>query len=50
MNGTFQVIGLIRSCLVSLILTPCALTKWLTQFFVDCNRFDKDKIKEICIE
>ena len=25
--------------LVSLILTPFALTKWLTQIFVYCNRF-----------
>ena len=41
MNRTFQVIGLLRSCLVSLILTPFILTKWLTQIFVDCNRFDK---------
>ena len=31
MNQTFQVIGFLRSCLVSLILTPFSLTKWLNQ-------------------
>ena len=40
MNRTFQVIELFRSCLVSPILTPCVLTKWLTQIFVDCNMFN----------
>ena len=40
MDRTFQVIGLLRSCLVSLILTPFALTKWLIQIFVDYNRFN----------
>ena len=50
MNGTFQVIELLRSCLVSLILTTFALTKWLTQIFLDCNRFNKGEITEVCIE
>ena len=40
MNYTFQVIGFLRSCLVSLILTPFILTKQLTQIFVDCSRFN----------
>ena len=34
MNWTFQVIELFRSCLVSLILTPFVLTKWLTQIWL----------------
>ena len=34
MNCTFQVIGLLRSCLVSLILMQFVLTKCLTQVFV----------------
>ena len=42
----FQVIKLLRSCLVSLILTPFLLTKWLTQIFVDCNRFNKAETNE----
>ena len=50
MNRTFQVIGLLPSCLVKLILTPFALSKWLTQIFVDCNRFDKGEINEVRIE
>ena len=50
MNGNFEVIGLLRSCLFSLILTPFVLTKWLTQIFVDCNRFNKDEINEERIE
>ena len=50
MNRTFQVIRLLRSCLVSLILTPFALTKWLTQIFVNCNRFNKGEINEVRIE
>ena len=50
MNQTFQVIGLFWSCLVSLILTPVALTKWLTQISVDCNRFNKGEINEVRIE
>ena len=50
MNGIFQVIGLLRSCLVLLILTPFALSKWLTQIFVYCNRFDKGGINEVFIE
>ena len=50
MNRTFQVIGLLRSCLVLLILTPFALSEWLTQIFVDCNRFDKGEINEVRIE
>ena len=33
MNRNFQVLGLLRSCLVSLIPTPFALTKPLTQIF-----------------
>ena len=50
MNCTFQVIGLLSSCLVSLILTPFVLTKLLPQIFVDCSRFNKGKIIEVCIE
>ena len=50
MNQTFQVIELLRSCLVSLILTPFVLTKWLTQIFVDCNRFNKGLINDVRIE
>ena len=34
MNSTFQATGLLGSCLVSLILMPFALAKWLTQIFV----------------
>ena len=37
-------------CLVSLIITPFALAKWLTQIFVDCNRITKGKINEVRIE
>ena len=40
MNLNFQLIEFLRSCLVSLILTPFARTKWLTQIFVDCNRLN----------
>ena len=50
MNRTFQVIGLLPSCLVKLILTPFALSEWLTQIFVDCNRFDKGEINEVRVE
>ena len=50
MNRTFQVIGLLPSCLVQLFLTPFVLSKRLTQIFVDCNRFDDCEINEICIE
>ena len=50
MNQTFQVIGLLWSCLVQVILTPFALSQWLTQIFVDCNRFDKGEINELHIE
>ena len=50
MNQTFQVIGLLQSCLVSLILLPFALTKRLTQIYVDCSRFSKDKTNEVCVE
>ena len=50
MSRTFQVIGLLWSCLVSLILKPFALTKWLTQTLFDCNRFDKGEINEVHIE
>ena len=50
MNRTFQVIGLLRSCLVELILTPFALSKWLTQISVNCNRVDNGEIIEIRIE
>ena len=39
MNRTFQVTG-----------TPFALTKWLTQIFVDCNRFNKGEMNEEGIE
>ena len=50
MNLTFQVAGLLWSCLVALILTPFALTKWLTQIFVDCNRFNKGEVNEVRTE
>ena len=50
MSRTFQVIGLLQSCLVSLILTPFVLTKWLTQILVDCKRFNKGEIIEVRIE
>ena len=50
MNCTFQVTGLLRSCLVSLILTPFALTKWLTQIFVVCDIFNKGGINEVRIK
>ena len=50
MNRTFQVIGLLLSCLVYLILMHFALYGWLTQIFVDCNRSDKGEINEVCIE
>ena len=43
-------IGLLLSCLVSLILTPFALTQCLTQIFVHCNRFNKGEINEVCTE
>ena len=36
--------------MVSLILTPFALTMWLTQDFVDCNKFNKGEIDEVRIE
>ena len=36
MNRTFQVIGLLQSSLLSFIVTPSALTEWLTQISVDC--------------
>ena len=29
---------------------PVALTKWLTQIFVDCNRLNKGEINEVRIE
>ena len=38
---------IVRSCLVSLILTPFARTKWLAQIFVDCNRFNKGELNEV---
>ena len=50
MNSTFEVIGLLRSCLVLLILMLFALSEWLTQIFVDCNRFDKGEINEVRFE
>ena len=50
MNRRFQVIELLRSGLVSLILTLFALSKWLTQIFVNCNRFNNGEINEVCIE
>ena len=50
MNRIFQVIGLFLSRLVSLILTPFVLTKWLNKVFVVCNRFNKCKIHEVRIE
>ena len=42
--------GLLQSCLVYSVLTPLPLTKWLTQIFANCNRFNNDKINEIHIE
>ena len=42
--------GLHQSCLVSLILTPFALTKRLTQIFVVCNTFNKGEIHEVRIK
>ena len=50
MNRIFQVIELLWSCLVPIIRTPFALTKRLTQIFVDCKRFNKGKINQICTE
>ena len=50
MNRIFQVIGLFLSHLVSHILTPFALTKWLNKIFVVCNRFNKCKINAVRIE
>ena len=47
MNLIFQVIRLLRSCLLSLILTRFALTKWLTRILVDCNTFNKGEINEV---
>ena len=44
------IIGLIRPCLISLILAPFAQTKWFTHIFVDCNRFNKGEINEVRIE
>ena len=39
MNRTFQIIGLLLSCLVS----DAFCFKWLTQTFVDCNLIIKTK-------
>ena len=50
MNRIFQVRGLFSSRLVSLILTPFVLTKWLNKIFVVCNRFNKCKINAVRIE
>ena len=50
MNLTFQEVGLLQSCLISLILTPLALTKWLTQTFVDFNRFKKGGTNQVGTE
>ena len=50
MNRTFIVIGLLWSSLFSSIVTPFAPTKWLTQIFADCNRFNKCEINEVRIE
>ena len=33
-----------------IILTPFALTKWLTQIFAGYNRFNKGEINEVRIE
>ena len=46
MNRTFQLIGSLRSCLVSRILTPFARTEWFIQLFVDCSRFNEDELNE----
>ena len=35
---------------VSLILAAFVLPKWLTQIFVDCNRFNKGEIDQVRIE
>ena len=50
MNLILQVIGLLRSCLVLLNLTPFALSKWLKQIFVTCNRFNKGEINQVRIK
>ena len=50
MNRTLQVIGLLQLFLVSLLLTSFALTDWLIQIFVDCNKFNKGKLNEVHIE
>ena len=43
MNGSFQVIGLLCHVWFNLFL-------WLTQIFVDCNRFAKGEINEVRTE
>ena len=43
MNRTFHVIGLLLSCLVSLILTPFALPKWFTQSLLIATEYIKVK-------
>ena len=49
MNWIFQIIGLLRSCLVALLI-PFVLTKWLTKTFVDCKIFNKGKTNKVHIE
>ena len=50
MNSTSKVIGLLQSCLVLLILTPFVPTKWLTQIFIDCSRFNKGEINDVRVK
>ena len=40
----------VRSCLVSFILTPLVQTMWLTQIFVDSNIFNKGERNDVGIE
>ena len=50
MNWNFSSNSFALSCLVSPILTPLALSKWLTQIFVVFNIFNKGGINEVHIE
>ena len=49
MKSTFQIIGLLQSCLVSLnILKPFVVTNCLTKIFLAYSRFDKGEKSEVC--
>ena len=50
MKWTFQIKRLFGHVCVSLILMPFVATKWLTQIFVDCSRFNKGEVTEVRIE